>query len=475
MTSAPLIVWFRQDLRLADNPALRAAVATGRPVIPVYILDDSTDWKLGGASRWWLHGSLSALADALKARGIHLILRRGKAAAQLERLIEETGASDVYWNRCYEPETIRRDAAIKTDLKRRGLEAESFNSALLFEPWELKTKTGGPFKVFTPFWKAALQHAPRSAGSVPRKLLACGHKIASDKLTDWKLRPTTPDWAGGLKAMWTPGEAGAQAQWKDFRDDIIAGYHTQRDIPGVRGTSRLSAHLHFGEISPHRLWADCGLMEPTQSVVTFQKELIWREFSHHLLYHFPRMPSDPLRQQYAGFPWRKDQKVLKAWQRGQTGYPIVDAGMRELWHTGWMHNRVRMIVASFLVKHLLQPWQAGADWFWDTLVDADLANNSASWQWVAGCGMDAAPYFRIFNPMLQGAKFDAAGTYVRHWVPEIASLPDNYIHAPWTADSATLQAAKVTLGRTYPAPIVDHDVARKRALAALKSMNQDSG
>ncbi|MBX7199887.1 MAG: DNA photolyase family protein, partial [Rhodospirillaceae bacterium] len=396
----------------------------------------------------------------------------GRAAAVLDQVVAETGAGAVYWNRCYEPAAIRRDSAIKKELAARGVVAESFNGALLFEPWELKTQSGGPFKVYTPFSTAAFKQTVRAPRAAPRKLTGAP-AVAGDVLVSWSLRPTKPDWAGGLREGWTPGEAAAQKRWAAFFAEAIGGYAKARDIPGVPGTSRLSPHLHFGEISVHQLWAECGRLEPTAGVVTFQRELLWREFTHHLLFHFPSMPEQPLRPAFADFPWRADRKLLVAWQRGRTGYPIVDAGMRELWHTGWMHNRVRMIVASFLVKHLLQPWQAGAAWFWDTLVDADLANNSASWQWVAGCGMDAAPYFRVFNPVLQGAKFDADGAYVRRWVPEIAGLPDDHIHAPWEAPAVVLAAACVKLGGTYPAPVVDHKGARDRALAAFKALRSD--
>ncbi len=472
MSSAPLILWFRQDLRLADNPALSAAAAAGRPVIPLYILDETPAWPSGGASRWWLHGSLDRLGAALARLGAPLVLRRGRASAVLDQVIAETGAGGVYWNRCYEPAAIGRDSVLKKDLASRGLEVESFNGALLFEPWDLKTQSGGPFKVYTPFANAAFKQTPRPARAAPRKLTGMPTALASETLASWNLRSTAPDWAEGLRAAWIPGEAGAQQRWADFFAEDIARYAAARDIPGVSATSRLSPHLHFGEISVHQLWAECGRVEPASGVAAFQREVLWREFTHHLLFHFPAMPEAPLRADFADFPWRKDKTLLAAWQKGRTGYPIVDAGMRELWRTGWMHNRVRMIAASFLVKHLLQPWQAGAAWFWDTLVDADLANNSGSWQWVAGCGMDAAPYFRVFNPVLQGEKFDAAGAYVRRWLPEIAALPDKHIHAPWEAPSSVLADANVKLGGTYPAPVVDHKGARDRALAAFKALRQ---
>jgi deoxyribodipyrimidine photo-lyase len=478
------LVWLRQDLRLTDNPALTAAIARGRPVVPVYVLDDAAagSWAAGGATRWWLHGSLEALAAELGARGSRLILRRGPAEAALERLAAKTQATAVYWNRCYEPWAIARDTSIKTRLGGQRLDVQSFNAALLAEPWALKTRDGRPYRVFTPFWKAL-----RSSGEPQRPAPAPGVVPApaafprSDDLGSWRLRPTSPDWAGGLRAAWQPGEAGARTRLDAFAGEIMLGYAERRDRPGTTGTSRLSPHLHFGEISPRHVWhtvvsralSRTGGALPT-GAETFLSELAWREFSYHLLFHVPSLPEQPLRGEFAGFPWSDDPGQLRAWQRGQTGYPIVDAGMRELWHTGWMHNRVRMIVASFLVKDLLIDWRRGQAWFWDTLVDADLANNAASWQWVAGCGADAAPYFRIFNPSLQGDRFDADGAYVRHWVPEIARLPDRFLQAPWQAPATVLADAGITLGRTYPLPIVDHAAARLRALDLCKTLKKKS-
>ncbi|MCA0450578.1 MAG: DNA photolyase family protein [Proteobacteria bacterium] len=466
MSSAPLLVWFRQDLRLADNPALRAAIETGAPVVPVYILDDETpgQWKRGGASRWWLHHSLASLARDLEKRGAKLILRRGKAGDVLAKLIAETKASGVYWNRCYEPFAVNRDKALKAALEAKGLAARSFNASLIFEPLTVLSKSGTPFRVFTPFWKACLAaEAPPLPIPAPKKIPAPATSPKSDALDAWKLLPTKPDWAGGF-AVWTPGEAGAQARLMRFVGEALDGYGNLRDRPDIEGTSRLSPHLHFGEISPRQCF-HAGAASPK-----FQSELGWREFSAHLLFSQPDLPETSLRREFAEFPWRENKAHLRAWQKGQTGYPIVDAGMRELWQTGWMHNRVRMIAASFLVKHLLQPWRAGEDWFWDTLVDADLASNAASWQWVAGCGADAAPYFRIFNPILQGAKFDPDGTYIRRFVPELAKLPTKYLFAPWEAPDAVLAQAGVVLGKTYPKPIVDHGEARTRALAAFQSL-----
>jgi deoxyribodipyrimidine photo-lyase len=473
MTSSPIIVWFRQDLRLTDNPALRAAAESGRPLVPVYIRDDAAAgaWAPGGASRWWLHGSLTALAKELGDRGATLILRSGPAAKALAKLVEETGAGAVTWNRCYEPTAIERDTHIKTALQKKGIAATSHNAALLFEPWTIKTKAGEPYGVFTPFWRACLaQDEPPKPLPAPRTLDGFGGKLASDELESWALLPKKPDWAGGLRETWTPGEHGAAKRLTAFLNHALGTYKSGRDRPGEVGTSRLSPHLHFGEIGPRQIWHRVRAMEPSRHADTFLTELGWREFSHHLLYHRPALPDDPLRPAFGKFPWRKDKAALKAWQRGRTGYPIVDAGMRELWQTGWMHNRVRMIVASFLIKDLLLPWQDGEAWFWDTLVDADLANNAASWQWVAGCGADAAPFFRIFNPVLQGEKFDPDGDYVRRYVPELAKLPADAIHKPWEADEDVLRKAGVALGNTYPAPIVDHGEARKRALAAFAAV-----
>ncbi len=479
------LFWFRQDLRLADNPGLTAAAEGGGTVVPVYILDDQEEapWRPGGAGRWWLHGSLQALDDDLRSLGSRLILRRGPAAETLAAMVAETGAAAVHWNRLYEPHAIARDTALKQRLCAAGIDVASHNGSLLREPWTLRTQSGGPFKVYTPFWKRywAQRNAVPAPLSRPGSLPRPDTWPRSDRLAEWRLRPIRPDWAGGLRATWIPGETGARQRLDAFLGSALGRYGDGRDRPGTDGTSRLSPHLHWGEISPRQVWAAVqdrlqagGLDGCEAHAETFLKEIVWREFSYNLLYHFPSLPDAPLDDRFAAFPWRDTDRDadLGAWQHGRTGYPIVDAGMRQLWHIGWMHNRVRMIVASFLIKHLLLPWQLGEAWFWDTLVDADLASNAASWQWVAGCGADAAPYFRIFNPTLQGEKFDPDGTYVRRWVPELAKLPAKYIHKPWEAPARTLADAAIDLGRTYPRPIVDHRAARHRALAAYEGIKK---
>jgi deoxyribodipyrimidine photo-lyase len=487
MTSAPTIVWLRQDLRLADNPALDFAARNGDPVIPLFILDDEDrePWQPGAASRWWLHHSLAALEDALRRIGSRLILRRGSAESVLDRLIAETGAHRVAWNRCYEPFAIARDTRIKAALPERGVEAASFNGLLLFEPWSVLTNGGDPYRVYTPFWKAcaARRESIEAPLPAPGSLTVPSAWPDSDALQDWQLLPTEPDWAGGLRETWRPGEAGAYERLDAFLEKRLSKYADRRNRPDLDGTSSLSPHLHWGEIGPRQIWTavqarldDGALQGKDKQAETFLKELVWREFSYNLLYHYPHLPDRPLNERYEDFPYRDpDEALLKAWRRGRTGYPIVDAGMRQLWHVGWMHNRVRMIVASFLIKDLLLPWWYGEAWFWDTLVDADLANNSASWQWVAGCGADAAPYFRIFNPVLQGEKFDPQGDYVRRWVPELKDLDRSHIHKPWQAPAETLERAGVTLGETYPHRLVDHHEARRHALAAFETVKEAGG
>lgn len=474
------IVWFRIDLRLTDHPALDAAVRRGGAVVPVFIHapEEEAPWIPGGASRWWLHQSLEALDAALRARGSRLIVRRGPSLSVLRELVRETGASAVFWSRRYEPALIARDKQIKEALRAEGVEAESFNAALLHEPWTIQNQSGKPFQVFTPFWRHCLSKPdPAPPLPAPKTLAAPPRWPKSLAVAELGLEPKIK-WAEGMRAAWQPGEAGAQKQLKRFLESAFANYSADRNRPDVVGTSRLSPHLHFGEISPRQIWH--GLREFASGRRTladwrasqFLAEVGWREFAHHLLYHFPATPTEPLRQDFRKFPWRKDAAFLQAWQKGQTGYPIVDAGLRELWTTGWMHNRVRMIVASFLVKDLLISWREGAAWFWDTLVDADLAQNTLGWQWTAGCGADAAPYFRVFNPVSQGEKFDPRGDYVRKWCPELAKLPDAWLHQPGKAPAEILARAGVALGQTYPAPVVSHAIAREVALEAFARLKR---
>ncbi len=477
------LVWFRQDLRLADNPAFYAAAEAGA-VLPVYILDDETagTWRMGEASRWWLHHSLMALREELAKHGLPLLLRRGRAADIIPRLVQEVNAKAVYWNRCYEPYAIARDTALKAQLQAGGLEVRSFNASLLYEPWEIHNKQGGVFKVFTPFWKHCMQReAPAAPLPVPAAITASPIIPPSDDISSWALLPVAPDWAGGLRESWIPGEMGAQARLEQFLQEGFATYADQRDYPAQQVTTRLSPHLHFGEISPRVLWhrvymhnssVDSGVS--SRNLTRILDEIGWREFSAYTLYHFPDLPELPYKRVFSHFPWKEDTALFNCWKRGKTGYPIVDAGMRELWHTGFMHNRVRMIVASFLTKDLFIPWQWGAAWFWDTLVDADLANNSASWQWVAGCGMDAAPYFRIFNPTTQSQRFDQEGCYIRRWLPELKALPDDMIHAPWEASPLLLRQFGVTLGKTYPHPVVNHKTAREQAMEGYRMITAAS-
>ncbi|WP_026318814.1 cryptochrome/photolyase family protein [Amorphus coralli] len=474
----PVIVWFRDDLRLADNPALAAAIDAEAPIVPVFIRETAPDAlrALGGAADWWLHGSLEALSASLEKHGLRLILRAGDARTEIGALVNETGASSVFWNRRYHPAARDVDADIKASLAKNGIETKSFNGSLLIEPWEIQTGDGSYYRVYSPFARAARQKLG-SVDPLPApegKLSAPDSWPESDKLSDWSLRPSRPDWAGGLRETWEPGEAAAREALEAFLDERLETYKSKRDFAAIDTTSRLSPRLRFGEVSPRTIWrAASHVIEDgrtstgrTQSAEKFLSEVLWREFSYHLLYHLPPLEQENVQQKFDDFPWRTSDDPLKAWQSGRTGYPIVDAGMRQLWQTGWLHNRIRMVVASFLTKHLLIHWRDGEAWFWDTLVDADAANNPASWQWVAGSGADAAPYFRIFNPILQGKKFDPDGAYVRAWVPELAELPDSHIHEPWSAPSSVLEKAGVTLGKTYPDPIVDHSDARKRALSA---------
>ncbi|HET9391046.1 MAG TPA: deoxyribodipyrimidine photo-lyase [Steroidobacteraceae bacterium] len=447
------LVWFRQDLRLSDNPALHAAATRGMPVIPVYVWSpsDEGDWPLGGASRWWLHESLRALDTDLRNRGLRLILARGPTVQALTDLATRCSASALYWNRRYEPAAVRCSRLVARTLRAASLQTIEFNASLLTDPAQTLNASGAPYQVYTAFRNKVQQTlTPGRLLPVPPHLSAPRRWPVGATLAQLELLPRVR-WYESLAAVWKPGEATARAALRRFLAQRSADYPRTRDRPAVRGTSRLSPHLHFGEIGPRQVWrafkADGG------RDATFLHELLWREFAYHLLHHFPHTAREPLRARFRRFPWHRDSRKLRAWQRGMTGLPLVDAGMRELWSTGWMHNRVRMVTASFLVKNLLIPWQQGAQWFWDTLVDADLANNSLNWQWVAGCGADAAPYFRIFNPNSQAQRFDPGGQYIDNWIPELRGGT-----------------------RTrYPHPIVDLQATREAALRAYKSIGRASG
>lgn len=469
MSTETAIVWFRQDLRLGDNPALTEAVKSGAKILPVYVLDDDNagEWKMGGASRAWLHHSLKSLDESL---GGKLVLLKGDAFVQIPALAQEVKASAVYWNRCYEPWRIKRDKLIKETLKDLDIDVESFNGSLLWEPWDVLKSDGTPYKVFTPYYRKGClsKEEPRKPLPAPKEISYASYK--GDSLDDLKLLPQKPEprWDKDMMAQWEVGENGAKKALKNFIAHGLSDYKEGRNFMAKENVSRLSPRLHFGELSPNQVWHAAKAQGDDKNVDHFCSELGWREFSYSLLYHIPSMPKEPLQERFAKFPWGYNQEHLEAWQRGLTGYPVVDAAMRELWQTGYMHNRARMIVGSFLVKHLLLDWHAGEEWFWDCLIDADLASNSASWQWIAGCGADAAPYFRIFNPIMQGEKFDPTGEYVRQYVPELAKMPDKFLHKPWEAPDNVLEYAGVKLGETYPKPIVDHAEARERALEAFK-------
>lgn len=485
MTVRPALLWFRDDLRLSDNPALRAALDHG-PLICLYILDTSTQRRpLGGAARWWLSRSLTALSETIAAKGGELLILRGDPTELLPPVVHAANVGYVAWNRRYDGAAIALDKALKGKLAEAGIAVESFNANLLNESWQVKTKADGPFKVFTPYWRAVRESGEPSAPlPAPARLSKARLPAALRKpaltVADLALEPTTPDWAGGLRDAWTPGEDGARDRLDAFLDETIAGYREARDLPDRNSTSRLSPHLRFGEISPRQIWhatqaaREAGNTPGSAAdVEKFFSEIGWREFSYHLLFHNPDLASVNYDRRFDAMVWETDEAGLKAWQKGMTGYPIVDAGLRELWQTGWMHNRVRMITASFLIKHLLTDWRTGEAWFWDTLVDADPANNPASWQWVAGSGADAAPYFRVFNPVTQGEKFDPKGAYVRRFVPELAELGDKFVHRPWEAAASELKKAGIVLGQNYPKPIVALDFGRRRALDAFAALRSE--
>ena len=463
MKNNTAIVWLRRDLRVADNPALFHAAGRGHPIIPLFIFEEDMHRSFGGASKLWLHHSLKALQADLPG----LVIRQGKASEVLDNLIAETGASAVFWNRRYGRDRTR-DALLKETLTARDIEVQSFNGKLISEPWEVKTKSGsGYYKVFSPYWRAVLAQIEVAPPLPKPKLVFDPAKSLS--IEDLELQPTQPDWGSKMLPGWNMGEKGAMSALMDFLDGPVTSYKADRDrADKPNGTSRLSPHLAFGEISPRQIWH--ATRDRDVDGAKFLSEVGWREFSYNLLYHNPDLSRKNFKSDFDAFPWSKNDSYLEAWQRGQTGYPFVDAGMRELWATGYMHNRVRMVTASFLIKHLMIDWREGERWFWDTLFDADPANNTASWQWVAGSGADAAPYFRIFNPFGQGEKFDPNGDYVRKWVPELKRLPAKFIHQPWEAPELVLKEAGVKLGENYPRPIVDHKQARETALAAYQSM-----
>jgi deoxyribodipyrimidine photo-lyase len=478
-SAPPCIVWFRDGLRLSDHPAVHAAASTGRPVICLYVLDRPSHRAdarpLGGAARWWLAQSLRALQKHLNAVDASLVLRKGSPARIIAEIARTTGAGAVFWNEIAQAPQQAAAGEVAAALREIGVTSHTFPGDLLASPAKIRGKEGQGLRVFTPFWRRV-----RALGDPPKPLpapdtLRPGSDLASETLDSWGLEPTRPDWAGGLRETWTVGELAAQQRLEGFLRSGVAGYANERDRPGRGGTSRLSPHLRFGEISPRQVWhaAQFALAERPalrDDIDKFLSELGWREFCRHLLFEVPELATRNLQPSFDAFPWRQDDAALEAWQRGQTGYPIVDAGMRELWHTGVMHNRVRMVVASFLVKHLLIDWREGEKWFWDTLVDADPGSNPVNWQWVAGSGADAAPYFRVFNPILQGEKFDSDGAYVRRWVPELAQLPTSLIHRPWSAAPLELKDAGIELAKTYPKPIIDHSKGRERALKAYAKL-----
>lgn len=475
-TTETVLVWFRQDLRLKDNPALYHAIQTGASIVPVFILDDvnSKQWAHGGASRVWLHHALTSLDNDLEN---NLIIKSGNPLDSLQDLLKDTGATAVYWNRCYEPWRIKRDSAIKETLENNNIAVNSYNGSLLWEPWKISKDDGTPYKVFTPFYRKGCLNAaePRTPLKKPKNI-NFAPKASGLPLKDLKLLPRR-DWGEEIAQPWDISEQGALKRLSDFLDEGLHNYKEGRNHPSKPNTSRLSPYLHFGLISPNTCWYEAAARGSAEGWEKdrdhFLSELGWREFSHHLLYHFPHITWDNLNNKFDGFPWSdENSEELTRWQQGQTGFPIIDAGMRQLWQTGYMHNRVRMIVGSFLVKNLLIHWHQGERWFWDTLFDADLANNSASWQWIAGCGADAAPYFRIFNPILQSQKFDPNGDFIREFVPELAKLDNKQIHTPWDVPPLMLKEAGITLGKDYPEPMLDHSKARDRALEAFQSTKE---
>ncbi len=473
--STVAIVWLRRDFRLTDNAALNYAAARCDQVIPVYLHAPHEDapWQPGAASRWWLHCSLNAMESALRQRGSGLVIRAGSSADILQELVRETHAELVCWNRLYEPAAASRDANVAQALSRLGCKTKSCRGALLQEPGEVLTNDGQPYRVYTPFSRRYFEDCliDRPAPALP-KLNSLPPDLKSVRVSELKLLPKI-SWYQSFEKHWCPGESGARELLEQFIESgQLSQYAHGRDLPSKSGVSRLSPHLHFGEITPRQIWHAAVAVEPAVSF-PFKRQLVWRDFAHHILHEHPHTPELPFNPRFEKFPWSGDQELLSAWQQGQTGIPLVDAGMRQLWQTGWMHNRVRMAAATLLTKHALVHWREGARWFWDTLVDADLANNTMGWQWTAGCGVDAAPYFRILNPVRQGQRFDAGGEYVRTWVPELAQLSASHIHEPWSVPDQQLRAANVHLGKSYPNRIVDLADGRNRALRCFNSMRSE--
>ena len=464
------IFWFRQDLRLADNPGLSEAISKGI-VLPIYIYDDinSNEYEMGSASKWWLHNSLEKLNDSLNNK---LSVYKGDALKIIESLTKSYDVESISWNRCYEPWRIKRDKNIKSEIEKKGIEVNTFNGSLLWEPFNILKTDGTPYRVFSPYYRKGCLNAapPRIPLKSPEISSLFKDEYNESTIEDLSLIPKV-HWFDEMEKLWKPGEVGAQEKLYDFLDDGLFGYKEGRNFPSQKNVSQLSPHIHLGEISPNQVWYAAKQKEDETGIEKdlshFLSELGWREFSYNLLYHFPTLPRENLQKKFDNFPWQENTDFSDKWKKGHTGYPIVDAGMRELWQTGYMHNRVRMIVGSFLVKNLLLHWHEGEKWFWDCLIDADLASNSASWQWVAGSGADAAPYFRIFNPISQGIKFDPEGEYTKKFLPELRDLPIKYLYSPWEAPADVLEQANIKLGENYPKPIVDLKESREKALDAF--------
>lgn len=469
---APIVVWFRDDLRLADHPALHAAAEMGVPVLCIYIFDQKSEGirPLGAASRWWLHHSLESLASGLERIGGRLDLFSGAAAPMVATILQESGGQKLVFNRRYERAEQAVDAAVSEAAESAGIAAENFIGSVVHEPTDVTPKSGGYYKVFSPYWKAALaKGVVREPLAAPDRLRAAAPVAGTVSLDDLALLPSIR-WDTAMRETWVPGEAQAAKALASFTAEVLDRYPESRNQLAIDGSSRLSPHLRFGEVSPVQVFAAADSHAGDQGAADKLKaEVGWRDFDKVMLWNNPDLATKPFHADFDRFPYAEiAATTLAAWRKGRTGYPIVDAGMRQLWTTGFMHNRVRMITASFLIKHLLADWRLGEQWFWDTLCDADPANNPVNWQWIAGCGNDPVPYFRIFNPVLQGEKFDGDGTYVRRFVPEVARLPNAWIHKPWEAPKALLEEAGVRLGDSYPTPIVDHKQARARALDALR-------